>query len=329
MSIFDDIFGSGDTTIETESSSEPWKYTKDILRHIQRRVEHDLVGTPMMPFPGMLQAPMTPYEMMAMQSFGGLPGQYGDLANMYMNAAQQGLGFALNAPDIANNPVYQEMAGAIRGEVNRNLTENLLPQIRATDIAGGGFSSRGALAEGEAVAGTSEALSDALARMGAQAYGQGLQAQSAALGMMPGIAGQYANLLGMGPQALMQAGMLERAQAERELGQEQYLHEFGQMEPWRRYQMALGLTMPMATAFGEGMGRQMSATDPSIMQMIGGGLGLAGMGAGLFGGMGGFGGMPGMGGGLGPGSNYGYRGIPILPGTPSYYGMDPRMSFGV
>ena len=216
------------------------------------------------------------------------------------------------------------MAGAIRGEVNRNLTENLLPQIRASEIAGGGFSSRGALAEGEAAAGTSKALSNALARMGASAYGQGLQAQTAALGMMPGIAGQYANILGMGPQAMMQAAALQRSEAQRQLGQEQYLHEFEQMEPWRRYQMALGLTMPMATAFGEGSGRQISGTDPSIMQMIGGGLGLGGLGVGLFRGLGGMGGMFG-----GMGGGYGMPGIPLLPGTPSFYGMNPNPGFGI
>ena len=182
------------------------------------------------------------------------------------------------APDVANNPYVQAQAEAIESQVNRNLMENILPQITVGGAQQtGAFGSSDAVARGLAAQGTGQVLSESLANLYGSAYGQGLGAQMGAFQMLPAMMTGQASLYG-------QAGALERAEAERALAEDRARFEFGQMEPWQRAQMAMGIALPMGTAFGEGEQIGTTRSTPSPFQQIGGLVGAGAMLAPSFGG---------------------------------------------
>lgn len=112
----------------------------------------------------------------------------------------------LNAPDVANNQYVQGMMGANADLLNRNLQENLLPSVRGGALATGGVGgSRQGIAEGLAMRGTQDAISNTNANIMGDAYGRGLTSQfqgmtmapqTMQMGLMPyqqmGAAGDYA-----------------------------------------------------------------------------------------------------------------------------------------
>lgn len=65
------------------------------------------------------------------------------------------------------------MSGAITNQVNRNLTQNILPQIGSGAVAAGGYGgSRQGIAEGNAIGQTNQDLSNSLANLYGQNYQQ-------------------------------------------------------------------------------------------------------------------------------------------------------------
>jgi hypothetical protein len=80
------------------------------------------------------------------------------------------------------------MARANEQQVNQNLQRNLLPGLQNAGVGGGGLgSSRLGLAQGQAVGDTSRNLANTNAQMMLGAYGQGLTAQTQALGSLGGL----------------------------------------------------------------------------------------------------------------------------------------------
>lgn len=310
---FGNLFSSTQTS---KSTASPWEPTVGPLERIIGDVDA-LRRRELEFFPGQTYAPQTELERQAIESLAGGAAGYGEsVLPAWM--------MALQAPDVANNPYVTGMAEAIQSRVNRNLAENVMPNIRMGGALTGGWGTGQDVAAGIAGRGTQDVLSEQLAGLYGSAYGQGLMAQQGALGMAPAMLGGEAAMLG-------RAGALERAEAQRAIDEEMARFQFNQMEPWNRAQMGAGLLGPLG-----GMGGTSRATGtstPSLME-TGARLGTAA----LLGGMGGdpfsFGMgttpfMAGMGMG-GVGGNYGWAGIPIQPQTPSYYGMNPNPAmFGV
>lgn len=120
-----------------------------------------------------------------------MPGQIYD--------AQRAQSFALNSPDAANNPYVQNMMQSNAFNLNRNLSENLLPAIQSGAVASGQMGgSRQGVAQGLAMRGTQDALANANAQTMMGAYGQGLTAQGRALALAPQTMG-----MGMQPMDVM------------------------------------------------------------------------------------------------------------------------------
>ena len=164
----------------------PWPgaqpHMLDIFSRAQNLVE---TGQPAY-YPGQTFAPRDPLQDQAQNArlnygVNALPGQ--------INQAQNALGFALNAPNIAANPYVQDMMGLNERMLNRNLQENILPGIDSGAVQAGAYGgSRQGIAQGQAIRGTQEAIGNANAQMAMDAYGKGLGAQGIALGMAPNIA---------------------------------------------------------------------------------------------------------------------------------------------
>ena len=84
---------------------------------------------------------------------------------------------------MATNPYLADQANAITGQVNRNLTQNILPQVGSGAVAAGGYGgSRQGVAEGLAITGANQDLSNSLANLYQTQYntdqGLGLQQQA-------------------------------------------------------------------------------------------------------------------------------------------------------
>lgn len=149
---------------------------------------------------------------------------------------QQGAQYDPNQLNQYLNPYTQQAAGAVQTQLNRNLTENVLPQINSTFTGAGQFgSTRNADFMNRAVRDNQQALADALAKANYGAYdtanqnylnwakmGQGAAGGLAGLaGAQLDYAGQLGELAGAGSGLTQQqlTNMLTGAQAQQQLQQ--------------------------------------------------------------------------------------------------------------
>ena len=172
--------GGGDQQVET--TAVPWKGSQPYLKEIMSS-SGDLYGQGLNYYPGQTFAGRDPLQDQAQNlslnyAMNSMPGQIYD--------AQRAQSFALNSPDVANNPYVQNMMQSNQFMANRNLSENLLPQIQSGAVASGQMGgSRQGIAQGLAMRGTQEALANANAQTMMDAYGKGLGAQQGALALAP------------------------------------------------------------------------------------------------------------------------------------------------
>lgn len=261
-------FGFLDSLFETEqdtrssSTISPYGPTEGLMEQIAKRLARLNKGRLEM-FPGQTYAPQTEAEQLQIQSLMNAAGQYQD---QYGGMIMPALGMAMGAPDVANNPYVTGMADAIQARVNRNLSENILPQLAANEVAGGGFGTRGAVAQGLAARGTSDVLSEALANLYGGAYNTGMGAMLSGMSMAPGL------MQGLTAPAAMygQAGALQRTEAQRAIDEEMARFSFEQEEPYLRTERILGLGLPLATGFAQGTSSGTTTTAPSPFQQIAG-----------------------------------------------------------
>jgi len=280
------------------SAIEPWDRQKPYLMDIYDTANRLSMQSPVQYYPGQTFAGRDPLQDQA-QNLGlnyatsSMPGQIYD--------AQRAQSFALNSPDVANNPYVQNMMESNAFMANRNLAENVLPQLKLGAMASGqvGSSRHRGIAEGLAARGTNEALANANAQTMMDAYGKGLTAQQGSLGMSPGLM-----KMGMEPMNVMsQVGAYNRGIDQEALGSDIQRWDKNQMLPWENLQRynsflagspmgseaASGGSSPLGTALGIGS----MATG-----LFGGGAaspfaGITGALGGLFGGGGGLGGLGG------------------------------------
>ena len=175
-------------------------------------------------YQGQTYADRTPMEMtgrgMQADIAAGLQGTSGNLLNATNSA--------LNATDVANNPYVGGMADMITGRLNRNLTENLMPAANMGAMAAGQLGGgRHGVMQGQAMGRTQEALGDSLAQLYGDAYSQGLDAQTKALGLAP-TAMQGALMPG---QSMQQLGLQDREFAQLGINDEIARWNASQLQP--------------------------------------------------------------------------------------------------
>ena len=270
-------------------------------------IGQQLGGTPTPYFPGMgYVGPSGPTQQGINLGMGALP-YYGQAAQTSAAAAPlmggllgQGLGnynFLSNAADVGQNPYVQDMMSQNARLLNRNFTEGLMPQIRGSSVGVNALgSSRQGIAEGLAARGTQEAISDANERLLLGAYGQGLGAQTSALGqtgsmlnnlMAPGQAyGQAAGYLGQGGQAALGYGQAVEGYQQRALQDAMSRFNYQYQEPWQRAaQMGqvMGLLQPIGMQNTSGIGQGQTQTPNPNYQSLASGMLQGALGGGMMG----------------------------------------------
>lgn len=201
-----DIFGGGDEQTST-LKAEPWgpqgKHLKRIFDEAKRIYdERSQEGF----FGGDLYAGLNDTQRQALQQ--AIQLSQGAGAQLASNAMQQanlgmsaGQGFLSNAQGLynmlqnpqqglldttamfANNPFLEGQIDAVNRDVQRQLTEQVLPGIATHAAATGNTnSSRTGVAEGIALRGAQDRMADTAAQMRSDAYNRGMQMASNTLG---------------------------------------------------------------------------------------------------------------------------------------------------
>lgn len=110
-------------------------------------------------------------------------GGQSDLAKQGMQASNFMMGDVLS-PE--SNPYLAKYMKAATDPIAENLTQNLLPNIRADATKTGQFGGTGrALAEGDAWRQSAKQIGDTSSQIASQGYGQGLQAMQSAVSNLP------------------------------------------------------------------------------------------------------------------------------------------------
>lgn len=180
-------------------------------------------------FPGSWTAGFTPAEQSGQagvlkQATGSLPA----IAQQAQNAYNFGTGAVLN-PDA--NPYARAHGDAIIRPIYQNLTESILPNIRAGATATGNLgSSRTGISEGLAAGRTSQAAADALGTFYSNAYGQGLNTFSNTLGQTKAV--QDAQLAG--PTAEADVGAQQRAMEQAKIEEAKTKYAYEQALPYTK-----------------------------------------------------------------------------------------------
>jgi hypothetical protein len=161
-----------------------------------------------------------------------------------LNAANQNYLGLSRAADVANNPYVQGMLGANANSVNQQLKESWLPAIQGNAISsgsGGIGSSRAGLAQSQAVERAANQLSNTNANTLLNSYGQGLTAQSNALGQTGAMLGNQ-----------LLPGQTVEGYQNQALQDQIARFNYGYTEPWTRMQNTQSLLQgsPLGTSYG-------------------------------------------------------------------------------
>lgn len=237
-------------------------------------------------FPGTGIVGFNPTELAGQTAALGAAGTGGGLVTQAAGAQNKLLdpAFMLNP-----NQYVNAAADAVTNKTTQNLMERILPGVRSgATMAGGqytGGASRQGIAEGTAIRGTNEAISNALADMYFRNYTTGLSGMTQAVAQNPSVVSSQ-----LFPANVMSAvGGQNRALEQARLDEEIRRFYGTQDLELSKAQQLINLVAGMPG--GKGVSTATGAVPPTNPLMQGLGLGLSGLGM--------FGGMPGLGMGLG------------------------------
>lgn len=207
------------------------------------------------------------------------------------------------------NPYLQGQADAITRTATNNLNRNILPGIGSGAVAAGGYGgSRQGIAEGNAIGQTNQGITDSLANLYGNAYGQNQNYNLGLGGLALGSQGQgynfYSQQRGLDQSGAQLGANLYNAGNAGYLGQGTGIYGIGntqQQAPWQPAQNASNI-------FSQYSGLGGSQVQTQQGSQVGGALGGALAGAQL---------GKSLGGGLGFGSSNGSGTLPMYPGAGS------------
>lgn len=189
--------------------------------------------------------------------------------------------------DVGNNPYIQAAIQAMTGGINKNLTDVQLPNIRSGATQAGGMysgaSTKSGIAEGQAITGTNQAISDAVAKALFDQYNRGmgnLNQSVANSGMLAGLTPTMQRAQTVAPDILSAVGGQQRQMEQAKLDEQIQKFYTDQALPLVQGQDIIGLIqgLPGGTASSTSTG-MFPRTNPFAM-----GLGALSLGQGLFGG---------------------------------------------
>lgn len=334
------LFGGSQKQETRSTSRQTTAGTREQERNIGGMLDaawnYYLSGGPQF-FPGQTYAGATGDELAARQQMRDLAyGGIGQAINPALAAYQNFL--SPEFLNVTNAPGYQASADAISRQMGQQFAEQIMPNIRGGSIMAGGFGDapykeQGALAGGR----SQEALGSALAGLTGQYYGQNLGAAQNALAMAPAMA----NLQTFGPQLLQMVGAQERADQQQAINADRERWEFEQQNPINMLGLLQQITGNVGQYGTTQTGEQNTTTKTKqstspFSQLLGAGLGIAGMFPGFFPGIGsaisgGFQNLFGGGGFQAPGfgsmgpANYGFGGGPAI-NPAQFFASGPSMN---
>jgi hypothetical protein len=151
------------------------------------------------------------------------------------------------------NPWLKQAQQGITDQVTKNLTTNILPSIRSGAQAVGGFGgSRQGIAEGTAIGNTNQGLSNSLAQMGLNAYGQDQNFYTAQRGQDLQQTQLGANMFGQGMMGLGQQGqgLYNAGQQQFNAGAMPYQTFAGMLSPFTGLNSSQQFTQPGSSTAG-------------------------------------------------------------------------------
>lgn len=186
---------SGDQTVK----NVPWKSLQPYLEGSYKQAS-DLQQQGMDYFPDQTYADMNPLQEQ------GLLSQYDYAQNGFadsFNNITNSNNVLLNAANVDNNPALQSQFDMLDRQASNQLENSIMPNIGRSAAGVGQYGgSRQGIAEGVAAKDMNEQLLNAKAGLIGNAYTQGLDAQTKAIGLAPGISqlgfmpGQYQQQVG-------------------------------------------------------------------------------------------------------------------------------------
>lgn len=196
-----------------------------------------------------------------------------------VDQAQANDRFWLNPQNVfnpANIPGFQAAQDGVTRQVTRNLTENILPQIRQGSVATGSLGgSRQGLGEALAVDNTNKTLADTLGNMNMQAWNTGLNQANSAAARAPQTYG-----LGLNPaETLSRVGGEYQSDEQKMIDAAMTRFNFDQLAPLLNLQALQGLTGTMGQYGGTTTTNteQKMSGGSGLGQLVGGGLSLLSM----------------------------------------------------
>jgi hypothetical protein len=185
---------------------------------------------------------------------------------------QAGEQFWLNPQNIfnpSNIPGFQQATDSVTQNVNRNLTESVLPAVRTGNIANGTLGgSRGQIAEGLAAGRTGDALAQALAGMNMNAYSQGLGMYNSAANRAPQTYG-----LGLAPSNTLETvGGQYQSDQQRQIDEAMQRFNFEQLAPLlnlQAFQQLTGTAGQYGGTTNSTQTQRMSGGDGGVTQALG------------------------------------------------------------
>lgn len=196
-----------------------------------------------------------------------------------LNTSQRGEQFWMdpnNLFDPSRIPGFAQAQQSVMQNTTRNLTENILPQLRSGSVQSGTYGgSRQGIGEGLAVGRTSDALAGKMAEMQMGAFDRGLNMYNAAQNRMPATLN---NAL-MPGQVQQQVGYQQQGEEQANLDAARQRHEFEQMAPLFALQQLQALTGGAGTYGGTTTNTQKTGFNP--MQALGAVTSIAGAAGGL------------------------------------------------
>jgi hypothetical protein len=225
--------GRGDT--ESKTVAEPWSGAQPYVAGLDQMVGGQMYQ-PQQFFPGQTYAARdwnTSQGMERMKNFYNQ--QYQPAYNQGLNTISE----LQNLQNVAQNPYVNNMLDTQKNLANENLRENLLPQIASGAGRAGGFGSKYALAQGQAVGDTNRSILDSARATQLSAWNTGVNAAGNAVNMLP----QYLEAGKNPAQAYMNIGAMNEDLAQKGIDQSMAKWDFNQNEPWRRMANANAILM--------------------------------------------------------------------------------------
>jgi len=171
---------------------------------------------------------------------GFLPRQIGEI--------QSTLGMLMNAPDVYQNPALQRAVRGALGDVQRQFTEGIIPQLESS-IAGQGQGGnvRTDILRQQTGERAARAMSDVAAGMYERAYGTGLQAAAQGAAMQPMLM-----QMAMAPSDIYRRmGLDVTADQQAMIDQLREMYEYQQMLPWSQLQRLSSIIPGTPGGFGQ------------------------------------------------------------------------------